>query len=636
MRYLRYGARAVALFVACTLLAGLLAVTALAVPVTDQVVFTKIELIVKKGAGNHTYAEYTYKTGAFVMTAQPPLGLKINEGDELLYRVYWEMPAANIAAAKAANSGTLNGATISIPVHGGGHLTFPNKNPVDLVDGNGDMDGDQGIIGTWGISSSTINVTFNANANKRTTLENGYFSVWGAAVSQGNDIQVSFGGHLLGGITVEPPSGGAAPGPTGPFDPVQKSAWQPDRNKPKVQWSLAVNQNSMEQFFKNQTDPPGTSLTPYDNVVLVDELKGGQTITADDVGLQMVVHIPFYNASNTADPNNGRLLNTSLGYLSITSQFTRVNGASYATLADFKTAVKAAAPAFGVFGGNTVVIGFGALNGGTSSVASLNAKTIIDTATNGGGITQLITNYDNIATYPDLNQKQKDIITNTYYNDSNAIGGGVINLRVLLTADASAVPEGTLNNEATVEHDGGTIGQGTASLAYYNADGGVQGTRQGRVTLTKRDLHTGALLEGVGFELQQWDGTHYVPYAATPAQTGPGGVVEFTGLPNGRYKIVETAPLAGYSAQAVYTPSDEFEINHASGAIHITLSATNQRIPGSEEPGGSSPDALHAGGGPTPGDEATPFVWAGAGLLFLLGFAGLATARRRGRKRDSR
>lgn len=568
----------------------MLPTSAAAADVTNDVSFTSIKVLVNKGSGSNLYAEFECNSGNWTQTYTAPSHLKINKGDTLVFEIYWEVLAAKMV-------GITGGSTMRLPIQSSNYLTFEDTAAQPLKDGNGALPSDAtppgpGVIGSWKVLNSAIEVEFDNNVTNRSHLENGHFVASGKATSTGTGVTLNIGGLRSFPIDIEPPPAGGLVGPVGTPEKVSKEGGQLNTSENTITWTVGVNNDSVETLFNGGTPEA------MNNVVMVDELSNGQTITTNDITMTMQVRIPYFNELNSADPNNGKLLNTSITYMNIKSHFTPVpDDGSYSGPEAFTQAVKDQAPAFGVYGKNYVVVAPGALNGGTQPSSSLKVKDLIDAHTSGAGIDSLITSY----TASVLNNTQKTKIKDAYYNTGNAVNGGLLGFNVIMKANAEDVSTGSVGNSVQVGHDGGILGEKQTAVNFTNIYGGVQGGSVGRVTLTKTDQDSGALLEQVGFVLHRWNNStsQFEPYLTTPVYTDDTGTLTFGGLPNGQYKLVESNPLPGYSDKAIYNPSDTFTINHAANDISIFLSATNQLLP-------DEPQKPHVPKTPKPNVPTTP------------------------------
>lgn len=569
-----------------------------------------VEVWVYTGTGWVEYASYTYNGTAYERDTYNPL-ITLYKDSRLSFTVLWEVKENNALNIE-------DGTTFSFNIDHGGLLAF------DAVTGDDLKDTKNEVLGEWSVANAgnttTISGKFNAAGASKHVLFNGFFTFEGAANGNSGDMNLKINGKELGTYPVKDPAGSTNMQPLGPQPEYKKTGFGVSGDKKTINWNISVGMSNYQQFFQNQT------MTPLYDVVIEDTLMNGQTLTdlTKGLGLQAVLYVPHYNSSNT--DRNGEISNYSLGYLGIKSLFKLVEGADYSDPLSFKNAVRAQAPAYGVYGGTYIVVALPSLCDGNAPDAITYDKVL---AANGKNLTTLISDFE--TTYFPLDQWQKDQMI-AAYGDNPRTNGGLMSIGVHIVADASNVPQGAVENTMVVSHEGNVYGSHSAQQNYRFASAGVMSGQRGRAMLYKTDASDGSVLENVGFELYKWNDSAraFQPYTTTTQYTNVLGQLQFSGLPDGRYKIVETSPLPGYSADAEYSPSDEFDIDHQNDEVAVTVHATNALI--TTPPGGKTPpdgDTPPTERSPQTGDGSDMAPWVLCGGTAALGLALCVVALRR-------
>lgn len=456
-----------------------------------------------------------------------PAGAHLTSGAYV--RIYLNWSIADMSNAEA-------GSTFAITVDGDDHLLASDFGPADLVDSgtgtvigsyvvNGNRDADGALIPGQAISIVT---TLSAEGAQFPSLHNGFFSLEGYVRGTGDDIVFTVNGQALPSISIDPPGTGPLPG-----TPLLKYGSQV-AGQNQVVWNMGVNLDRVTDAYADYAAGGSTPSAQQRNLLLTDELQGGQVITADDV----VVYVPVFATTDTGEAQTEQY-----GAYPITDLFAKVEGSAASGISQdqFATDVRnAALPTIGVWEGRAVYVGFGNVPSG-SGTSKLNIANTFD----GQGEALL----EQLIDSKNVSPAQKSIIMK-YFGTAGPNRGDFTSFIVELRTDASET--GQYENTATLTYGDSSSETSTGSAHFTVISGGVE-VRDGKAILTKVDAgDAGITLSGAVFKLEkmQPDNSWETVAGSERLTTNASGQITVTGLLLGQYRFVEIEPPAGYVMEA--------------------------------------------------------------------------------------
>ena len=129
----------------------------------------------------------------------------------------------------------------------------------------------------------TIVTTLSDDGAQFPSLHNGFFSLEGYVTGQGNDIVFTVNGQALPSIGVEPPTTGPLPD-----TPLMKYGSQV-AGQNQIVWSIGVNLDNIVDAYANYAVGGSDPSPQQRNLLLTDDLQGGQAITSGGVTVYMPV-----------------------------------------------------------------------------------------------------------------------------------------------------------------------------------------------------------------------------------------------------------------------------------------------------------------------------------------------------------
>ena len=482
-----------------------------------------------------------------------PAGTALTSGAYVRIYIDWSIPDMTDVHA---------GDTFTFTVNGDDHFLASDFGPVNLVDPttqkvigsyvvNGNRDANGSMIPGQDI---TIVTTLSDDGAQFPSLHNGFFSLEGYVTGQGNDIVFTVNGQALPSIGVEPPTTGPLPD-----TPLMKYGSQV-AGQNQIVWSIGVNLDNIVDAYANYAVGGSDPSPQQRNLLLTDDLQGGQAITSGGVTVYMPV---------VATTDAGEAQTEQYAAFPITDLFalTDKSAADGMTQDEFASSVRmAAVPTIGVWENRVVCIGFGDVPTGDGS-SPLNIKNILD----GQGEAGLSWLLEEKGATP----AQKAIIMK-YFSGSGPNKGDFTSFIVELRSDASET--GQYENNATLTYGDSGSEAAPGSAHFTVISGGVE-VKDGKAVLKKVDAgNPDATLPGAVFRLEkmQPDNTWATVAGSEQLTTDGSGLITVTGLLLGQYRFVEIVPPVGYE---MTSESVEFAITSTTLNHTANVTAENRRAP---------------------------------------------------------
>ena len=482
-----------------------------------------------------------------------PAGTTLTSGAYVRIYIDWSIPDMTDVHA---------GDTFTFTVNGDDHFLASDFSPVNLVDPttqkvigsyvvNGNRDANGSMIPGQDI---TIVTTLSDDGAQFPSLHNGFFSLEGYVTGQGNDIVFTVNGQALPSIGVEPPTTGPLPD-----TPLMKYGSQV-AGQNQIVWSIGVNLDNIVDAYANYAVGGSDPSPQQRNLLLTDDLQGGQAITSGGVTVYMPV---------VATTDAGEAQTEQYAAYPITDLFalTDKSAADGMTQDEFASSVRmAAVPTIGVWENRVVYIGFGNVPTGNGS-SPLNIGNILD----GQGEAGLSWLLEEKGATP----AQKAIIMK-YFSASGPNKGDFTSFIVELRSDASET--GQYENNATLTYGDSGSEAAPGSAHFTVISGGVE-VKDGKAVLKKVDAgNPDATLPGAVFRLEkmQPDNTWATVAGSEQLTTDGSGLITVTGLLLGQYRFVEMVPPVGYE---MTSESVEFAITSTTLNHTANVTAENRRAP---------------------------------------------------------
>ena len=482
-----------------------------------------------------------------------PAGTTLTSGAYVRIYIDWSIPDMTDVHA---------GDTFTFTVNGDDHFLASDFGPVNLVDPttqkvigsyvvNGNRDANGSMIPGQDI---TIVTTLSDDGAQFPSLHNGFFSLEGYVTGQGNDIVFTVNGQALPSIGVEPPTTGPLPD-----TPLMKYGSQV-AGQNQIVWSIGVNLDNIVDAYANYAVGGSDPSPQQRNLLLTDDLQGGQAITSGGVTVYMPV---------VATTDAGEAQTEQYAAFPITDLFalTDKSAADGMTQDEFASSVRmAAVPTIGVWENRVVYIGFGNVPTGNGS-SPLNIGNILD----GQGEAGLSWLLEEKGATP----AQKAIIMK-YFSASGPNKGDFTSFIVELRSDASET--GQYENNATLTYGDSGSEAAPGSAHFTVISGGVE-VKDGKAVLKKVDAgNPDATLPGAVFRLEkmQPDNTWATVAGSEQLTTDGSGLITVTGLLLGQYRFVEMVPPVGYE---MTSESVEFAITSTTLNHTANVTAENRRAP---------------------------------------------------------
>ena len=482
-----------------------------------------------------------------------PAGTTLTSGAYVRIYIDWSIPDMTDVHA---------GDTFTFTVNGDDHFLASDFGPVNLVDPttqkvigsyvvNGNRDANGSMIPGQDI---TIVTTLSDDGAQFPSLHNGFFSLEGYVTGQGNDIVFTVNGQALPSIGVEPPTTGPLPD-----TPLMKYGSQV-AGQNQIVWSIGVNLDNIVDAYANYAVGGSDPSPQQRNLLLTDDLQGGQAITSGGVTVYMPV---------VATTDAGEAQTEQYAAFPITDLFalTDESAADGMTQDEFASSVRmAAVPTIGVWENRVVYIGFGNVPTGNGS-SPLNIGNILD----GQGEAGLSWLLEEKGATP----AQKAIIMK-YFSTSGPNKGDFTSFIVELRSDASET--GQYENNATLTYGDSGSEAAPGSAHFTVISGGVE-VKDGKAVLKKVDAgNPDATLPGAVFRLEkmQPDNTWATVAGSEQLTTDGSGLITVTGLLLGQYRFVEIVPPVGYE---MTSESVEFAITSTTLNHTANVTAENRRAP---------------------------------------------------------
>ena len=482
-----------------------------------------------------------------------PAGTTLTSGAYVRIYIDWSIPDMTDVHA---------GDTFTFTVNGDDHFLASDFGPVNLVDPttqkvigsyvvNGNRDANGSMIPGQDI---TIVTTLSDDGAQFPSLHNGFFSLEGYVTGQGNDIVFTVNGQALPSIGVEPPTTGPLPD-----TPLMKYGSQV-AGQNQIVWSIGVNLDNIVDAYANYAVGGSDPSPQQRNLLLTDDLQGGQAITSGGVTVYMPV---------VATTDAGEAQTEQYAAFPITDLFalTDKSAADGMTQDEFASSVRmAAVPTIGVWENRVVYIGFGDVPTGDGS-SPLNIGNILD-GQGEAGLSWLLEEKG-------ATSAQKAIIMK-YFSASGPNKGDFTSFIVELRSDASET--GQYENNATLTYGDSGSEAAPGSAHFTVISGGVE-VKDGKAVLKKVDAgNPDATLPGAVFRLEkmQPDNTWATVAGSEQLTTDGSGLITVTGLLLGQYRFVEIVPPVGYE---MTSESVEFAITSTTPNHTANVTAENRRAP---------------------------------------------------------
>lgn len=469
-------------------------------------------------------------------------------------RIYidWEIPDM---------TGVNPGDTFTFTTDPQDHLLSGNFGPADLVDpgtskviGSYVVNGNRNPDGSMNDNMITIVTTLSEDGAQFPSLHNGFFTLEGYVQGAGNDIVFTVNGEALAPVDIVP-----EPSRPIPDTPLLKYGTQ-EAGQNQIRWVAHVNSDIVASAYADYAAGGSSQSEQRPNLLLTDELQGGQAITSDDV----VVRMPIYATTNAGEAQSQQYAS-----FVITSLFDKVDksAADGMTQEEFANSVRGAAtPTIGVWENRVVYVGFGDVPSGDGT-STLNVKNLFDG--NGEAVVEYILDQAGVS------PAQKAIVMK-YFSAAGPNGGDITSFLVEMRADASE--DGRYENTATLTYGDSSSSQGSGSAYFTEISGGVE-VRDGKAILTKVDAgDAGITLSGAVFKLEkmQPDNSWATVAGSERLTTDSNGLITVTGLLLGQYRFVEIEPPAGYVMEA---EPIGFAITSSMPDHTATMTAENTKSP---------------------------------------------------------
>lgn len=469
-------------------------------------------------------------------------------------RIYidWEIPDM---------TGVNPGDTFTFTIDPQDHLLSGNFGPADLVDpgtskviGSYVVNGNRNPDGSMNDNMITIVTTLSEDGAQFPSLHNGFFTLEGYVQGAGNDIVFTVNGEALAPVDIVP-----EPSRPIPDTPLLKYGTQ-EAGQNQIRWVAHVNSDIVASAYADYAAGGSSQSEQRPNLLLTDELQGGQAITSEDV----VVRMPIYATTNAGEAQSQQYAS-----FVITSLFDKVDksAADGMTQEEFANSVRGAAtPTIGVWENRVVYVGFGDVPSGDGT-STLNVKNLFDG--NGEAVVEYILDQAGVS------PSQKAIVMK-YFSAAGPNGGDITSFLVEMRADASE--DGRYENTATLTYGDSSSSQGSGSAYFTEISGGVE-VRDGKAILTKVDAgDAGITLSGAVFKLEkmQPDNSWEAVAGSERLTTNASGQITVTGLLLGQYRFVEIEPPAGYVMEA---EPIGFAITSSMPDHTATMTAENTKSP---------------------------------------------------------
>lgn len=482
-----------------------------------------------------------------------PAGTTLTSGAYVRIYIDWSIPDMTDVHA---------GDTFTFTVNGDDHFLASDFGPESLVDPttqkvigsyvvNGNRDANGSMIPGQDI---TIVTTLSDDGAQFPSLHNGFFSLEGYVTGQGDDIVFTVNGQALPSIGVEPPTTGPLPD-----TPLMKYGSQV-AGQNQIVWSIGVNLDNIVDAYANYAVGGSDPSPQQRNLLLTDDLQGGQAITSGGVTVYMPV---------VATTDAGEAQTEQYAAYPITDLFalTDKSAADGMTQDEFASSVRmAAVPTIGVWENRTVYIGFGNVPTGDGT-SELNIKNILD----GQGEAGLSWLLEEKGATP----AQKAIIMK-YFSASGPNKGDFTSFIVELRSDASET--GQYENNATLTYGDSGSEAAPGSAHFTVISGGVE-VRDGKAVLKKVDAgNPDATLPGAVFRLEEQaaDGSWVEVPGYESLVTDGSGLIEVERLAMGAYRFVEVSAPEGYELE---TAPVEFTLAEDAPGLEVAVTATNTKSP---------------------------------------------------------
>ncbi len=370
---------------------------------------------------------------------------------------------------------------------------------------------------------------------------------------QGNDIVFTVNGQALPSIGVEPPTTGPLPD-----TPLMRYGSQV-AGQNQIVWSIGVNLDNIVDAYANYAVGGSDPSPQQRNLLLTDDLQGGQAITSGGVTVYMPVWPPPTRARrrpSSTRPSHHRPVRADR----------QVGGRRHDAGRVREQRAHGSRATIGVWENRVVYIGFGNVPTGNGS-SPLNIGNILD----GQGEAGLSWLLEEKGATP----AQKAIIMK-YFSASGPNKGDFTSFIVELRSDASET--GQYENNATLTYGDSGSEAAPGSAHFTVISGGVE-VKDGKAVLKKVDAgNPDATLPGAVFKLEEQaaDGSWVEVPGYESLVTDGSGLIEVERLAMGAYRFVEVSAPEGYELE---TAPVEFTLAEDAPGLEVAVTATNTKSP---------------------------------------------------------
>lgn len=473
-------------------------------------------------------------------------GDTIQTGNTLRFTVSWEILTGMTGYTQSGDW-----FAIDLP---SAYFDFAGTGDISVLNNENEEIGKMKIVEKNESNPAQIVFTLSDIGAGKSYLRNGTFEVEGSAnTTKTEDEKISVGAIELPPFIIEKPDGNAEfPG----LGTIAKSGSQLS-GKDEIQWRIDVNYDEYKNVFN------GNALSSTKkNMQITDELPAG--VKFKSIGIGSLIF---------AATTGGNMSAINIGWTNY-SAVTEVTQTPTDTWTTFQAAVQGKSgselPAFGVFheldGTDKVAVNLGDLPGLESPMFndppvvgdSLGkTKAIIDSVKTSGGITE------EIAT------KTKAAYDYIYSETKNK---GILGITLVIEAEVTG-DSGTYYNDAHAKWHEDEKNSGSIPVEYQKVGGKVESGDPGTIKLLKEDPY-GNKLKDIGFKLQKKNSSgifvDFIPVDGVQVRkTDENGLIEFSQLDPGTYRLVEVSHGPEFSGDVSYivtdslgntTPTDEFVI----------------------------------------------------------------------------
>lgn len=405
-------------------------------------------------------------------------------------------------------------------------MSFTSLDWTDLVDNTNT------VIGQWRIKDNNIQVIFNENVNGKSSISQLQLVTGTKGVRSSTTTYDRIGSAYFGEQLFTFRIDGEALAKIS-----NDTKWQSSgTSNYNIYWAVRMGTRLTRDLWNSRG-----SDGDFSDAILEDSFPGADSVT---FSVSKSLYVP---ASLTEDGISEKVFRN----FGITSSFRKINQIQGESYEDFKARVIASPLQYGFYKDSEqtlhIIVYCGKLGVDTPLYTQNNIETIVD---------DFIVNeiYEESDRETLIEEFQK-----AYLNGKT--GGHSTAIRIYMRAYYPKTNvDRTISNTAYVSYDG-VVSQ-LKRNGTLSATSGTGEITSARVTITKRDENTNALLQGARIKLQFRDGDEWVDYTNPTTgkvehETNENGVVIFENLPIGNFRAVEVKPPKGYDGEEI---SESFSV----------------------------------------------------------------------------